>query len=111
MQAVIRTVTAAILRKDVRTAPHSLEVSAISLFSSHHNPHGAPLSDVQRLHHPRNLIHKTDRTSYVVEHFHVSDLRRVKMSRLTLRVLCELFQCLRGGRTCSQGIGIFSSNL
>lgn len=46
--------------------PHTLEVSSVSLLSSHHDPHGAPLRDVKRLHDPRNLIHKTDRSSYVV---------------------------------------------
>jgi hypothetical protein len=46
-------------------------VSSVSLLSSHHDPHGAPLRDVQRLHDPRYLIHKTDRSSYVVQNFNI----------------------------------------
>jgi hypothetical protein len=68
--------------------PHTLEVSPVSLLSPHHDPHGAPLRDVQRLHDPRYLIHKTDRSSYVVQNFYIPylesgvDLKKEKKSLL-----------------------------
>ena len=55
----------------VVSLPHTLEVSSVSLLSPHHDPHGAPLCDVQRFHYPRYLIHKTYRSSYVVQNFDV----------------------------------------
>lgn len=54
--------------------PHSLEMPSISLFSSHHNPHSAPLSSENRLDNLGDLVHKTDSSGNVVKHFHSPDL-------------------------------------
>ena len=45
---------------------HSLEVAAIALLTSHHNPHSAPLSYIYRLGHPRDLINETDGPSDMI---------------------------------------------
>lgn len=53
---------------------HSLEMSSISLLSSHHDPHGAPLSSVDGLNYPWNFVNKADSSSYMIENFHCSNL-------------------------------------
>ena len=55
--------------------PHTLEVSSVSLFSPHHNPHSAPLCYIQWFDHPWDLIHETDGSSNVVQHLDISHLQ------------------------------------
>ena len=53
---------------------HALEVTTITLFSSHHDPHGPPLGQVNRFDDPRDLVHKRDCASDVVQNGNVADL-------------------------------------
>uniref|UniRef100_A0A182WWC5 Uncharacterized protein n=1 Tax=Anopheles quadriannulatus TaxID=34691 RepID=A0A182WWC5_ANOQN len=57
-----------------RWEAHSLKVPSIALFTTHHDPHRAPLGNVQRFDHPRNLVHERDRTGNVVQHGNVANL-------------------------------------
>lgn len=50
--------------------PHSLEVSSVSLFPSHHDPHASPLCSVHRLNDLGHLIHKGDGPCDVIESLH-----------------------------------------
>jgi len=54
--------------------PYSFEMPPISFLSPHHDPHGSPLSSVDGLNHPWNLVNEADGSCDVVENFHVSDL-------------------------------------
>ena len=49
-------------------------MSSVSLFSSHHDPHGSPLRDVDRLDDSGNFIHEGDGTCDMVEGLDSSDL-------------------------------------
>ena len=57
-----------------RREAHALEVQAVSLLTTHHDPHGAPLSHVHGLNHQRNLVDKRDGASDVVQHLDVANL-------------------------------------
>ena len=39
-----------------RREAHAFEVTTIALLAAHHDPHGAPLRDVDWLDHQRNLV-------------------------------------------------------
>lgn len=57
-----------------RRESHSFEMSTISLFATHHDPHSSPLSSVYRFDNFRDLIHKCDSSSNMVKSLHVPDL-------------------------------------
>ncbi len=50
---------------------HSFEMSSISLFPSHHNPHSSPLGCVNWLNDPGYLINESNCPRYVVKYFYV----------------------------------------
>ena len=50
------------------------EMSTISLLPPHHDPHGAPLRNVDGFNHQWNLINKRDGASIVVQHVDVANL-------------------------------------
>lgn len=53
---------------------HAFEVPSVTFLTTHCDPHGAPLSDVHRFNHPRNLVDKGDGASDVVEYLDIADL-------------------------------------
>jgi hypothetical protein len=53
---------------------HALKVPPVPLLAPHHDPHRAPLRDVDRLDHLRHLVHKRDRAGHVVEDVDHADL-------------------------------------
>jgi hypothetical protein len=57
-----------------RRESHSLEMTAVALFSAHHDPHGAPLRGIDRFNDLWYLIDESNGTSYVIESLHISDL-------------------------------------
>ena len=57
-----------------RRKPDSFEMPSISFLPSHHDPHCAPLSGIDRFNHSRNLIYETNCTGDVIEDLDVSDL-------------------------------------
>jgi hypothetical protein len=57
-----------------RREAHSLEVLSISLLSSHHHPHGTPLSCVHGLDNARDFVYKGDRTGKVVKDLNVTHI-------------------------------------
>jgi hypothetical protein len=57
-----------------RRESHSLEMTAVALFSAHHDPHGAPLCGIYRLNDLGYLIDECNGTCYVIESLHISDL-------------------------------------
>ena len=54
--------------------PHALEVPAVALLAAHHDPHRAPLRDVDGLDDARHLVDESDRSRDVVQSSHVPDL-------------------------------------
>jgi len=54
--------------------PHSLEMPTVPLLSTHSKPHTAPLSVVYGLNDARDLIHKGDGSSDVIEHWNLAYL-------------------------------------
>ncbi|RUP50905.1 hypothetical protein BC936DRAFT_137165 [Jimgerdemannia flammicorona] len=50
-----------------RRESHTFEVPAVALLASHHDPHGAPLRDVDWLDHPRDFVHKGDGAGDMVQ--------------------------------------------
>jgi len=73
VEQVVRVVERGLLVVKRREA-HALEVAAVALLAAHHDPHRAPLRDVDRLDHARHLVDKGDRASDVVQGAHVPDL-------------------------------------
>mmetsp|Transcript_38034 Transcript_38034/g.88957 ORF Transcript_38034/g.88957 Transcript_38034/m.88957 type:complete len:219 (-) Transcript_38034:572-1228(-) len=65
IQHVIAIIQRRLLIIEGREA-HSLEVSSVSLLSSHHDPHGSPLGHVDRLNDLVHLCAKGDGTTAVV---------------------------------------------
>ena len=59
-------------------------MSPVPFLSSHHNPHSAPLRDVQGLNDPWYFIHKADSSSDVVQDLHVSYLKWVHQISLEI---------------------------
>ena len=57
-----------------RGKPHALEVPAIALLPSHHDPHGGPLRHVHGLDHLRGLVDEGDGAGDVVDHLAVPNL-------------------------------------
>jgi hypothetical protein len=53
---------------------HTFKVPSITFFASHHDPHGAPLGNINWLNYERNFIDKSDCSGYVVEYLHVTYL-------------------------------------
>jgi hypothetical protein len=70
--------------------PAHLEMASVALLASHHDPHGAPLRDEERLDHPRDLIHERDGARDVVDDVHVPHLpHRRDLRRGYARRGCE----------------------
>lgn len=44
----------------------------ISLLASHHDPHGAPLGDIDRLDHARNFVDEGDGAGHMVENLRIT---------------------------------------
>ena len=57
-----------------RRESHSLEMTAVTLFSTHHDPHGAPLCGIHWLNDFGYLIDECNGTSNVIESLHISHL-------------------------------------
>lgn len=57
-----------------RWKAHSFEMATISFLSSHHDPHGTPLSSVDRFDDLGNLINEGDGSSDMIEDFDSSNL-------------------------------------
>ena len=57
-----------------RWESHTLEVTSVSLLTSHHDPHRAPLSSVDWLDNLWDLIDECDCSRDMVKGFHVSNL-------------------------------------
>lgn len=57
-----------------RWESHSLEMTAVALFSSHHDPHGSPLRGIDWLNDFGYLIDERYGTGYVIESLHISHL-------------------------------------
>jgi hypothetical protein len=70
-------------KSEKHSKPHSLEMSPISLFSPHLNPHSPSLRNVDGLNHSWNLVDKRDCSGNVVQHFDFTDL--------AIRLLIYLF--------------------
>lgn len=57
-----------------RWEAHSLEVATVTLFTTHHDPHGAPLRDEKWLNHKRSLVDEGDGSGNVIKNFHITNL-------------------------------------
>ena len=65
-----------------RREPHPLEVATIALLSAHHDPHRTPLSQVDGLDDPGNLVDEGDGAGDVVQHGDVANLsERTSLSK------------------------------
>ena len=59
---------------------HSFEVSTITFFTSHHDPHASPLCQVDGLDDPGDLVDKGNGAGDVVQHGHVANLGYAKQN-------------------------------
>ena len=73
----VKYVTAIIQRRFFvikRWKTHSFEMPTISFFSSHHDPHGSPLGDVDGLDNEGSFVDEGNGSGLVVKDFDVTDL-------------------------------------
>ena len=64
----------------------------VSFLPTHHDPHGSPLCQVDGLNHPRDLVHKADGPSDVVEHTDVPHLQsHTHKTRQNAAITLEVF--------------------
>ena len=86
-----------------RREPHPLEVATIALLSTHHDPHRAPLSQVDGLDDPGDLVDEGDGAGDVVQHGDVANLsERTSPSKQSSTI--SVSEISRIYNVCNQGI-------